>query len=74
MLLAFTCIMYVWMVWVIIFKQLTIAIYVCMHTIGRTSHQVVIHGVQPSLDTSLQWLSRHFSYPDNFLHIVVLTT
>ncbi|XP_065916844.1 autophagy protein 5-like [Dysidea avara] len=36
--------------------------------------RVIIHGVQPSLDTSLQWLSRHFSYPDNFLHVVVLTS
>lgn len=36
------------------------------------SRLVVLHGVEPSLDTSLLWLSEHISYPDNFLHICLL--
>nr|AWV66691.1 autophagy-related protein 5 [Brachionus koreanus] len=32
---------------------------------------ILIQGVQPSLDTPVQWLSEHLSYPDNFLHICV---
>lgn len=35
-------------------------------------YQVIIHGVQPPLHTPLQWLSEHFSYPDNFLHICLI--
>ncbi|XP_028394715.1 autophagy protein 5-like [Dendronephthya gigantea] len=36
------------------------------------SIKIVIHGIQPPLETPLQWLSEHFSYPDNFLHIVLI--
>jgi len=32
---------------------------------------VVTQGIRPELDTPLQWMSEHLSYPDNFLHIVV---
>jgi hypothetical protein len=32
---------------------------------------VLVQGVSPSLDTPIQWLSEHLSYPDNFLHICV---
>ncbi|CAF1634816.1 unnamed protein product [Adineta ricciae] len=35
-------------------------------------YQIVTHGVQPPLHTPLQWLSEHFSYPDNFLHICLI--
>ena len=35
-------------------------------------YQVIIHGIKPSLQTPLQWLSEHFSYPDNFLHICLV--
>ncbi|KAM8870321.1 autophagy protein 5 [Spinachia spinachia] len=35
-------------------------------------HQVVIHGIEPLLETPLQWLSEHLSHPDNFLHICVI--
>lgn len=35
-------------------------------------NQVVIHGIEPMLETPVQWLSEHMSYPDNFLHISVL--
>ncbi|XP_043193567.1 autophagy protein 5-like [Amphibalanus amphitrite] len=33
--------------------------------------RAIIHGIEPPMDTPLQWLSQHFSYADNFLHIVV---
>jgi autophagy-related protein 5 len=32
---------------------------------------VVTQGIKPDLETPLQWMSEHLSYPDNFLHIVV---
>lgn len=32
-------------------------------------YRFVTHGVEVPFDTPLQWLSEHFSYPDNFLHI-----
>lgn len=32
---------------------------------------LVIQGVRPSDSTPLQWLSKHLSYPDNFLHIAI---
>eukprot|EP00088_Acartia_fossae_P035760 TRINITY_DN36888_c0_g1_i1.p1 TRINITY_DN36888_c0_g1~~TRINITY_DN36888_c0_g1_i1.p1 ORF type:complete len:266 (-),score=36.32 TRINITY_DN36888_c0_g1_i1:146-943(-) len=35
------------------------------------SSTFIIQGVSPSADTPVQWLSRHLSYPDNFLHIAV---
>lgn len=39
---------------------------------GEKKYQVVIHGIEPVLETPLQWLSEHLSYPDNFLHISVI--
>ncbi|XP_038655175.1 autophagy protein 5 isoform X2 [Scyliorhinus canicula] len=35
-------------------------------------YQVVIHGIEPMLETPLQWLSEHLSHPDNFLHISII--
>ncbi len=35
-------------------------------------YQVIIHGIKPSLQTPIQWLSEYFSYPDNFLHICLV--
>lgn len=32
---------------------------------------VLVQGITPSLETPVQWLSEHLSYPDNFLHICV---
>lgn len=32
-------------------------------------YRFLSHGVEIPFDTPLQWLSEHFSYPDNFLHI-----
>lgn len=33
--------------------------------------EVIIHGVRPSLETPLLWLSDNFSHPDNFLYVIV---
>jgi len=35
-------------------------------------HRVIIHGIETSLDTPVQWLSEHLSHTDNFLHICLL--
>lgn len=32
-------------------------------------YRFITHGIEIPFDTPLQWLSEHFSYPDNFLHI-----
>jgi len=39
----------------------------------RPCHEikVITQGISPELDTPLQWMSEHLSYPDNFLHICV---
>lgn len=34
--------------------------------------RVKTHGLTPPLDTPLQWMSEHLSYPDNFLHLCML--
>ncbi|NXD08222.1 ATG5 protein, partial [Nothocercus nigrocapillus] len=39
---------------------------------GEKKTQVMIHGIEPMLETPLQWLSEHMSYPDNFLHISII--
>lgn len=36
------------------------------------SVRVRTHGLLPPLDTPLQWMSEHLSYPDNFLHLCVV--
>lgn len=36
--------------------------------------KAVVHGVVPSLETPVQWLSDNCSHPDNFLHIVLQLT
>ncbi|XP_033740992.1 autophagy protein 5-like [Pecten maximus] len=36
------------------------------------SRRVVLHGVEPCLDTPLLWMSEHLSYPDNYLHLCLL--
>lgn len=33
----------------------------------------LIHGIAVDPETPLQWLSEHMSYPDNFLHICLLS-
>uniref|UniRef100_UPI00358F3975 autophagy protein 5-like isoform X1 n=2 Tax=Myxine glutinosa TaxID=7769 RepID=UPI00358F3975 len=35
-------------------------------------YDIVTHGIRPPLDTPLQWLSEHLSYPDNFLHLCLV--
>mmetsp|Transcript_13652 Transcript_13652/g.35084 ORF Transcript_13652/g.35084 Transcript_13652/m.35084 type:complete len:277 (-) Transcript_13652:19-849(-) len=43
--------------------------------LGKTPFaRVVMHGVEPPLETPLQWLCEHFVYPDNFLHITVFVS
>lgn len=37
-----------------------------------SDHTALIHGIELSPESPLQWLSEHFSYPDNFLHICVV--
>eukprot|EP00794_Sanderia_malayensis_P016032 gene16032-17652_t len=34
--------------------------------------KIIIQGIEPPLETPLQWLSEHLSHPDNFLHICML--
>jgi len=34
--------------------------------------RVVTQGVTPDASTPILWMSRHLSYPDNFLHIVIV--
>ena len=36
-----------------------------------TTSRVVVQGLEPPLETPIQWLSEHLSHLDNFLHIVV---
>lgn len=31
--------------------------------------KIIIQGIEPPLETPVQWLSEHLSHPDNFLHI-----
>ena len=37
----------------------------------KTYDKVVTQGIEPDLETPLQWLAEHLSYPDNFLHVIV---
>lgn len=37
-----------------------------------SSARVVTQGVSPDLSTPILWMSRHLSYPDNFLHFVIV--
>ncbi|KAJ8984732.1 hypothetical protein NQ317_004997 [Molorchus minor] len=39
---------------------------------GRSNVKIKTHGMYPPLETPLQWLSEHLSYPDNFLHLCVV--
>nr|AWD06774.1 Atg5 [Dugesia japonica] len=38
-----------------------------------TNYKFIIHGIDVPSNSPLQWLSENFSYPDNFLHILVKT-
>ncbi len=35
------------------------------------SAKLVTQGIEPDLQTPVQWLSEHLSYPDNFLHVCI---
>ena len=43
-----------------------------MASMGWDNARVVTQGISPDLTTPILWLSRHLSYPDNFLHIVIV--
>lgn len=36
--------------------------------------KILTHGIEPPMDTPLQWLCEHCAYPDNFLHITIVRT
>lgn len=38
-----------------------------------SSLQVMTQGIEPPLETPIIWLAEHLSYPDNFLHICVMS-
>ncbi|KAF8976965.1 autophagy protein 5 [Entomortierella lignicola] len=40
---------------------------------GPPTASAMIHGITPNLDTSAIWASQNMSYPDNFLHFVIIT-
>ena len=52
--------------------MLKMLILVCIAGTGLRDMRVIIQGIEPPLETSLQWLSEHFSHPDNFLHICIV--
>lgn len=37
--------------------------------VSQFKYRFISHGIEIPFDTPLQWLTEHFSYPDNFLHI-----
>ncbi|KAG0100201.1 autophagy protein 5 [Podila epicladia] len=39
---------------------------------GPPVASAMVHGIIPSLETSAIWASQNMSYPDNFLHLVVI--
>lgn len=41
--------------------------------VSQFRYRFISHGVEIPLNTPLQWLSEHFSYPDNFLHICAVS-
>ena len=42
------------------------------HTHAPVEHVALIHGIELPVDSPLQWLSEHFSYPDNFIHVCIV--
>jgi len=43
-----------------------------LETLGWSNAKVITQGITPDDNTPILWMSRHLSYPDNFLHIVVI--
>jgi autophagy-related protein 5 len=39
---------------------------------NAATHRALIQGITIPLDATVQWLSEHFSHPDNFLYITVI--
>jgi len=46
-------------------------LYLFQNNFRAAESRASIHGIQPPLDTPLQWLALHLSYADNFVHIIV---
>ncbi|KAG0053037.1 autophagy protein 5 [Gryganskiella cystojenkinii] len=44
----------------------------CDNATPRPSAGALIHGIRPSLDTSILWASQNLAYADNFLHLVII--
>ncbi|KAJ7320398.1 hypothetical protein JRQ81_019909 [Phrynocephalus forsythii] len=61
-----------YILWGISLKMLALLHLIQKELDGEKKTQVVIHGIAPMLETPVQWLSEHMSYPDNFLHISVI--
>ena len=62
-------------VWGVRFVSFEFILNGCLFFVGEDGCQrlrVVIQGIEPPLDTSITWLSQHFSHPDNFLHICLV--
>jgi autophagy-related protein 5 len=44
-----------------------------LESLGLTAPgRAVVHGVEPGLETPLQWMATHLAHPDNILHVVWL--
>ncbi|EDV27458.1 Autophagy protein 5 [Trichoplax sp. H2] len=39
----------------------------------KKGYRIITQGIEIPQNTDLQWMSYHLSYPDNFLHVAVLT-
>ena len=52
------------------YHQITMMLHVSISDLSN--YRVLIQGIEPSMDTSMLWLSEHLSHPDNFLHICVI--
>lgn len=37
----------------------------------KSESLILIQGIRPPLNTPIQWLSEHLSYPDNFLQYLL---
>ena len=46
-------------------------LYLFQQSFRDGESRAIIHGIQPPLDTPLQWLALHLAHADNFCHIVV---
>ncbi|XP_059165801.1 autophagy protein 5-like [Physella acuta] len=38
-----------------------------------SNYRVITQGIEPPLETPVSWMSEHLSYPDNFLHMILVS-